>query len=123
MNSGYLYIAGTILLTVYGQLILKWQVGRAGSLPADMMEKVLFLARLLLNLWVLSGFAAAFLASMCWMAAMSKFPLSHAYPFMSLAFGLVLVLSAVFFHEPLTLSKALGLAFVIVGIVIGSRGN
>ena len=31
--SDYLYIVGTVLLTVYGQLVLKWQVGRLGALP------------------------------------------------------------------------------------------
>lgn len=29
----YIYVLCTILLTVYGQLIIKWQVLRAGSLP------------------------------------------------------------------------------------------
>ena len=31
---GALAIAATILLTVYGQLIVKWQVGEAGDLPS-----------------------------------------------------------------------------------------
>ena len=53
---------------------------------------------------------------------MTKFELSYAYPFMSLAFVLVLVLSAVLFHEPLTVPKILGVLLIIIGIVVGSRG-
>ena len=118
----YLYIFGTVLLTVYGQLIIKWQVARAGAFPVETTEKMWFLLRLVLNPWVISSLAAAFLAFLSWMAAMTKFELSYAYPFTSLAFVLVLGLSAVLFHEALTVPKALGVAFIMVGIIIGSRG-
>lgn len=120
--TGYLYIALTILFTVYGQLVLKWQVSQAGPFPVATGAKIGFLLELLLKPWIISGFLAAFLASLCWMAAMTKFPLSHAYPFMSLAFVLVLCLSALIFHEPLTWLKAIGMACIVVGIVIGSQG-
>jgi multidrug transporter EmrE-like cation transporter len=103
----YLYIFGTIVFTVYGQLILKWQVGRAGVLPAEIAAKIGFLLCLFLNPWVLSGIGMAFMASVCWMAAMTKFELSHAYLFMSLAFVLVLGLSSIFFHEPVTVAKVI----------------
>lgn len=118
----YLYILGTVLLTVYGQLVIKWQVAGAGPFPAYALERVWFLLRLLVNPWVISSLTAAFLASVSWMAAMTKFDLSHAYPFTSLAFVLVLGLSAVFFREAITVPKVLGVAFIIAGIVIGSRG-
>lgn len=120
--SGYLYIALTIIFTVYGQIVIKWQAGQAGEFPANSVEKVFFLLRLLLNPWVISGFMAAFLASLAWMAAMTKFPLSHAYPFMSLAFVLVMFLSVFFFHEALTWPKLLGMTCIVAGIVISSQG-
>ena len=118
----YLYISGTILFTVYGQLVTKWQVSRAGAFPVEATEKIWFLLRLVLNPWVLSSLAAAFLAFLSWMAAMTKFELSHAYPFMSLAFVLVLGLSAAFFHEAITVPKVLGTAFIVAGLVMGSQG-
>jgi drug/metabolite transporter (DMT)-like permease len=62
------------------------------------------------------------LAFLCWMAAITKFELSYAYPFMSLSFLLVLILSAILFHEPLTVSKVVGVGLVVAGIIIGSRG-
>lgn len=118
----YLYILLTVLLTVYGQIVIKWQVLKAGAMPEELPEKIGFLVQLLLNLWIISAFAAALLASVFWMAAMTKLQLSHAYPFMSLAFLLVMVASAIFFHEPLTTMKLLGIAVVIAGLVIGSQG-
>jgi multidrug transporter EmrE-like cation transporter len=56
------------------------------------------------------------------MAAMTKFELSYAYPFMSLAFVLVLILSAIIFREPLSVAKVTGLALVVAGIILSSRG-
>lgn len=120
--TGYLYIALTILFTVYGQIILKWQVSQAGILPGPIGEKIGFLFGLLLNPWIISGFLAAFLASLCWMASMTKFPLSYAYPFMSLAFVLVLLLSAFFFQEPLSWQKVVGMICIVAGIVVGCQG-
>jgi multidrug transporter EmrE-like cation transporter len=119
---GYFYIFGCVLFTVYGQLIVKWQVASAGALPADVVGKISFLLRLLLNPWIISSLAAAFLAMLSWMAAMTRFELSYAYPFMSLAFVLVLGLSAVFFHEQLTAPRILGMVLIVTGIIVGSRG-
>ena len=118
----YVYVFLTIFLTVYGQIAIKWQVTAAGAFPADPEGKLLFLARLLLNPWVISALAAALLAAVSWMAAMTKLDLSHAYPFMSLAFVLVLILSALVFHEPVTLPKIAGLALISAGIIVGSQG-
>jgi|ERR1022692_3916172 multidrug transporter EmrE-like cation transporter len=120
---GYVYIAMTILLTVYGQVVLKWQVTLSGSMPSDGGAKAAFLLSLLLRPWVLSGFAAAFLASIAWMAAMTKFDLSYAYPFMSLNFVLVLLLSGFLFHEPLSTPKVIGLALIMLGIIVGSQAE
>lgn len=119
----YLYIVLTIVLTVYGQVVIKWQAAQAGALPDGTVDKFVFLLRLVFfNPWILSGLFAAFLASLAWVAAMTRFPLSHAYPFMSLAFVLVLFLSALFFHEPVTWPKVVGMVLIVAGIVVGSQG-
>ena len=118
----YLYIFGTILCTVYGQLIIKWQMAKAGSLPHVFSEKVIFLLHMFLNPWILSAFLSAFVASLCWMAAMTKLDLSHAYPFISLSFVFVLVLSGLFFHEAVTLPKLLGALLIMTGIIVGAQG-
>jgi multidrug transporter EmrE-like cation transporter len=118
----YLYIVATIGFTVYGQLILKWRISQFGPLPADMIEKFKFLVSLLLDPAIFSGFAAAFLASLAWMAAMTKFELSHAYPFMSLNFVVVLLLSGWLLSEPVTFQRAFGVGLIVLGTVVAARG-
>ena len=117
----YGYIFGTIALTVYGQIVIKWQVSKVGPMPAGLEGKLQFMLNMLLNPWVLSGFLAAFLASFCWMAALTKFPLNVAYPFTALSFVAVLICSALLFYEPVTLSKWIGMAFLIAGVVISAQ--
>src|SRR5437879_1707449 len=104
----YVYVATTIILTVYGQVIIKWQVLKAGSLPPLPTDKVIFLLKLLLNGWILSALAAALVAALAWMAAMTRMQLSQAYPLVSLSFVLVVLLSGIFFGEPLGWNKWAG---------------
>jgi drug/metabolite transporter (DMT)-like permease len=120
--TGFAYVLGSVLCTVYGQIVVKWQVAKAGALPATLSEKIPFLVKLVLNPWIISGMVGGFLALVCWLAAMTKFELSYAYPFMSLAFVFVLILSAVLFHETVTVPKVLGVLLIIAGIIVASRG-
>jgi multidrug transporter EmrE-like cation transporter len=118
----YLYIVLTIALTVFGQIAIKMQVLQAGALPDTPHGKLVFLVRLLLNPWIISAFAAAFLASLSWMAAMTKFQMSYAYPFMSLNFVIVLLLGAWVFNEPLSLTRIAGVALICIGTIIAAQG-
>lgn len=118
----YLYIVGTILFTIYGQIVIKWQMAKVGSLPHPVYDRVVLLLSLFLNVWIISAFLSAILAALCWMAAMTKFELSYAYPFMSLSFVIVLILSCTLLHETINLPKIIGLIFIVCGIIISSQG-
>ena len=83
-------------------------MGKAGSMPDNTIDKILFLLQQFLNPWIMSGFMSAFLASLAWMAAMTRFNLNYAYPFMSLAFIIVMLFSVIFLRESLTLQSVLG---------------
>lgn len=119
---GYFYIAGTILFTVYGQLILKWRIVRYGELPELWVEKGLFLIKILFDPYICSGFFAAFIASFFWMAAMTKFDLSHAYPI--IVGGLAILTSVfaiLFFKEPISFFKVTGILFIVTGVYLVGR--
>mgnify|MGYP006283459915 FL=1 len=72
--------------------------------------------------FIISGVISIIVAGLCWIAAMTKFDLSYAYPFVGLTFALVLIFSAIFFHEPINLYKIAGVIMIIAGIVVSSRG-
>lgn len=53
---------------------------------------ILSYIKFLFDPFVFSGFVSAFIASIFWLIAMTKFELTLAYPFMSLAPSIVFVL-------------------------------
>ena len=115
----YFYIFFTLLFTVYGQLILKWRLSNLKVvLPDDVMDKFFYLIRLVLDPFILSGFISAFVASLFWMIAMTKFEITHAYPFMSLAPAMVFLLGVFVLNETFTMGKVIGLIIIMLGIAI-----
>jgi drug/metabolite transporter (DMT)-like permease len=114
----HFYIFAMVGLTAYSQVVMRWQVSNAGALPPGLTGKAVFIGTLLLNPWVLSGIAATFFAGVSWMLALTKFQLSYAYPFTSLAYVLVLLSGVVFFRDGVNAGRVLGTAVVMMGVVI-----
>lgn len=114
----YLFIAATVVLTVYGQLALKWRLDREPALPSGFGPALTRLLLLLFDPVVASSFVAAFVASLAWMAAMTRFQLSYAYPFTSLSFVFVLLISTSVLGETFTWGKAIGVVLIFVGVIV-----
>ena len=115
-----MYVFATLFFTVYGQMILKWRILKLGfSLPdTGIVDKLMALFRLVFDPFILSGFLAAFIASLCWMAAMTKFQITEAYPFMSLAPAIVFILGIWLLGETFTIGKVAGLILIIIGLIV-----
>ncbi len=122
--SAWLFIAATILFTVYGQIILKWQMSKVDTtlVSSGLYGKVVFFGGMLLKPWVISAYLAAFLASAAWMMAILRLPLSTAYPFMALNFVLVILAGYLWFGEQLRPGQMLGAALIVLGVALMGRG-
>jgi multidrug transporter EmrE-like cation transporter len=114
-------VALSVLFTVCGRLVVKRAVVSAGPFPASLSGRVGFIVAVLADPWVWTALAAGFLAAVSWMVAMTQLPLSHAYPFMSLALVLVFVASAVLFHESVSTWRIVGMGLIVVGLVVIGR--
>ncbi|HEY2534537.1 MAG TPA: SMR family transporter [Xanthobacteraceae bacterium] len=63
-------------------------------------------------------------ASVCvWVAALSKAPVSTAYPMLSLGYVVVAAVSVAWLGESLTPAKMLGIALICTGVVLVSRNS
>jgi multidrug transporter EmrE-like cation transporter len=63
-------------------------------------------------------------ASVCvWVAALTKAPVSTAYPMLSLGYVLVAGVSFLWLGESLPPAKVLGIALICVGVVLVSRSS
>lgn len=73
------------------------------------------------NFFYISALFCMVLQALVWQQALIHYPLSFAYPFMSLTYFVVLCLSAILFHEEITTANILGLILISVGITTLSR--
>jgi undecaprenyl phosphate-alpha-L-ara4N flippase subunit ArnF len=73
---------------------------------------------------VLAAILAYALSMLSWLLALRDLPLGRAYSLLSISYALVYLLAASLplFHEDFSLSKSLGVALVILGVItINSR--
>lgn len=118
---GYLYVFLTILFTVYGQIILKWRISDLNwslNTTEGIGQMIVSYMKFLFDPLIFSGFVSAFVASVFWMLAMTKFELTYAYPFMSLSPALVFIVGIFVLGETFTIGKLLGLLIIMIGIIV-----
>ena len=121
LNHFYLLLA--ISLGVVSQLIIKWQMSVFYFEDYETWQDKFALAfSMLLNPYIIIALVLTLLAGVTWMIAMTKFEISYAYPFTLLALVLVTIFSVIFFGESINIYKLIGIIFIIIGIVVISKG-
>jgi len=98
--------------------------GIFGKYAALSLEDPSFIG-IVTNFFYILSIVCMLFQAIVWQEALVHFPLSFAYPFMSLFNFLILIASAILFYEGITISNIIGLIFISVGIAIASskKGN
>lgn len=117
----YVLIGLTILFTVCGQLLVKSATSQFGQFPSQFSGLLPFLIKAYTNFKLLAGLSCAVITSITWMGALSTSNISFAYPFMGLAFVLVLTLSPLAFKESIPWTRWLGVGRFCVGLWVASK--
>ncbi len=116
--SRYAWIAATLALTLFGQLMTKARALDHAREAGD--RQVHYLLGMMTDSRYLAGLVAALLASFCWLFAIKETALSVAYPFMALSFILVPLGSAWLFGDRLTTGQLLGGALIVAGVTLNA---
>jgi drug/metabolite transporter (DMT)-like permease len=118
MNIALMYILLGTLGGSIGQVLLKKGMTGMGplTLSADQLGPVLW--RMATNPYVLGGLCIYGLATIFWLTALSRVPLSYAYPFVSLNFLVILLVSWRLFGEDISVWRLLGTLVVGVGVLL-----
>jgi undecaprenyl phosphate-alpha-L-ara4N flippase subunit ArnF len=119
--KGYLAVLASIMLVTVAQLAMKWG---AMQLPTWQADLTVMMAQPLPLLLIAAGVLCYGLSLLCWLIALHSTPLSIAYPMLSSSYALVYLLAVAMpqFAEPLVLSKAVGVIFILFGaILVGSK--
>jgi multidrug transporter EmrE-like cation transporter len=117
-----LAILPTMLLVVYGQLIIKWRVGALADVASPASGSLGRLASYLTDPYILSAYLAALASSMTWMFVVESYPVSLAFPLhIGLTVMAVVVGGIYLFGEPITAPRIVAVCLILAGIAIGSR--
>lgn len=110
-------LAVTIVSLSLGQILLKKGVSASPlQFTAPSIIKTIF------NPYVFLGYVTYFISSILGLFVLKKFPLSVAFPSMSVTYVIILIVSVLFFQEKLTMSKILAIVAIIGGVGMLLRG-
>jgi len=106
----------SVLLVSSAQLGMRWSMTRLPA-PEHLLTVSIDLVAVAV---VLSSIVAYALSMLCWLGALRDLPLGRAYSLLSISYALVYLLAASLplFNETFSLSKTLGVALVMLGVVI-----
>ncbi len=114
-----LLILVAIVLGSFGQVFMKKGMMTFGSVTLTTIWSQL--VRILTIPYVLMGFAFFGVSAILWLVVVSRNDLSYAYPMVSLGYVLVLLASAFFFKENISLVRVLGVALICAGVCLVSK--
>jgi multidrug transporter EmrE-like cation transporter len=104
------------------QLLLKYATRPLANFSEFGVQTLMDSLVILLKSMFFWGGMLCYATSVCvWIAALSKAPVSTAYPMLSLGYVVVAVVSTLWLGEILTPAKVLGIAFICAGVVLVSR--
>lgn len=113
----------SVMLTVFGQLLLKLGMKQVGQVPLG--ELAAKLPVMFTNPKIVIGLGIYAFSALLWLSAISRLDLSFAYPLISLGIVLVSIISWLILQETQDPRRIFGSALIVVGILVmtGSTGK
>ena len=121
MDIAVVYILISVLVGAIGQLLLKHGMNTLGPLTLSVSDIFTTLLKMATSPYVVGGLFVYVCSTVFWLVALSRVDLSYAYPFASLSYILMLVVSWRLFDENISLLRLLGTATIAFGVLLVSR--
>lgn len=119
--SVLVYILPSVMLGVIGQLMLKRGMNGMGPLALGEGNVVSLVWSIFTNPWVFVGLAIYLGGTVFWLLALSRAPLSYAYPFATLSMALIILSSRFIFGEEISVTRLIGIITIVIGVLIVAR--
>lgn len=115
-----LILAG-VLLNAVAQLLLKAGTNVVGHFEFHLDNLMPIGLKLGLQPYILGGMACYAVSLVVWIMALSRVPVSIAYPMLSIGYVINAFVAWHWFGEPLAAQKLLGIGFIVVGVFLVAR--
>jgi multidrug transporter EmrE-like cation transporter len=115
-----LVLAG-VLLNAFAQLLLKAGTNRIGEFAFTLDNVVPVGLKVAASPFVLGGLACYAVSVVVWIMALSRVPVSVAYPMLSIGYIVNAFAAWALFGESVTAQKLAGIGFIVVGVWLVAR--
>ncbi len=115
----------SIVLATAGQVLLRAGMSRVGEVTAVIASRgVVHAITAVATTWqVVVGLGSFGLSAVFWLVALSRVPLSTAYPVVSLSYVLILVFSVIVLGERPAVTVWVGAFLIMIGIAMVGIGQ
>jgi multidrug transporter EmrE-like cation transporter len=110
-----------VLLNAAAQLLLKAGTNAVGHFEFHLDNLVPVGLKLALEPHILGGMACYAISVVVWILALSRVPVSIAYPMLSIGYVINAFVAWQWFGEALAAQKLLGIGFIVVGVFLVAR--
>ncbi len=110
-----------VLLNAGAQLLLKAGTNRIGEFAFSLDNVVPIGSRIATSPPILAGLACYVVSVVIWILALSRVPVSVAYPLLSIGYVVNALAAWWLFGESLGAQKLVGIGFIVVGVYLVAR--
>ena len=110
-----------VLLNACAQLLLKAGTNRVGEFAFTLANALPVGSRLALSPYIAAGLGCYVVSVVVWILALSRVPVSVAYPMLSIGYVVNALAAWALFGEALGPQKVVGIAFILVGVFLVAR--
>ncbi|PKO83640.1 MAG: 4-amino-4-deoxy-L-arabinose transferase [Betaproteobacteria bacterium HGW-Betaproteobacteria-11] len=110
-----------VLLNAAAQLLLKAGTNAVGHFEFHVGNLIPIGLKLALQPFILGGMACYAVSLVVWIMALSRVPVSIAYPMLSIGYVINAFIAWQWFGEALAAQKLLGIGFIVIGVVLVAR--
>ena len=119
--SAFAFLMTGVLLNAGAQLLLKASTNRLGVLTLTRDNWLDMLWRMGTQGHFVAGIACYVVSVLAWVIGLSRVPVSIAYPMLSLGYVINAIAAYYLFGETLTVTRWLGIGFIILGVWLVAR--
>lgn len=116
MQNLLFWIVIYTLILAYSQILLKLGISQIGGIGFDHPIQLIF--SIFSNVYIISGTILMASSYFLWLAILSWFKLSLAFPLTAIGFIFVAILSYFILNEKLFFYNYIGIAFIALGIFL-----
>lgn len=118
MFHNLLLILSSVSLNAFAQLFIRKGMLKIGEISFNFEQIVKMVLAVFTNIYLLAGMFSYGISVILWMIVLSKVNVSLAYPLGSVGYIITTVLAYLFFNEPITFQKVLGIIIICIGVFI-----